>query len=212
MKVSSHLITSSIILLVLLIAWPILMVVSNPTGSIEEQLQWVNANVALYKTQFFLAFLLAPAILYMMLVQIRWAKSRGLFTRLGLILLSVYAVLVSIAYGSQAILIPLLLANGLTEQARLWYFGSPYSITFFIDLTGYFFWAMGTLCIFTSLVYRKGLMKYVGILYVLSAALSIVAFLGLLVESRFMVSMTLPSGLLIIPLAVLTLIGGFKRR
>lgn len=188
------------------------MVVSSPTGSIEEQLQWVSANVALYKTQFFLAFLLAPAILYMMLVQIRWTKSRGLFTRIGLIFLSAYAVLVSIAYGSQAILIPKLLANGLTEQAKLWYFGAPFSITFFIDLTGYFFWALGTLCIFATLIFRKGLMRFIGILYILSAVLSVVAFLGLLFESKVMVSMTMPSGLLIVPVAVLTLIAAFKRR
>jgi hypothetical protein len=211
MKTSRHLIISSIILLILLIAWPILMVISSPSGSIEEQLQWVSANVVLYKTQFFLAFLIAPAIIYMMLVQIRWAKSRGLFTCIGLIFLSAYAVLVSIAYGSQAMLIPKLLASGLTEQARVWYFGAPFSITFFIDLTGYFFWALGTLCIFSTLIFRKGLLMLIGILYILAAVLSIVAFLGLLFESKVMVSMTMPSGLLIIPVAVITLIAGLRK-
>ncbi len=210
MKIYNQLIISSIILLVLLVAWPILMVVSNPTGTNEEQLKWVSSNVALYKTQFFLAFLLAPAILYMMLAQINWTKIRGLFSRLGLIFLSVYVVLVSVAYGSQAILIPRLLANGMIEQSKIWYFGSPHSITLFINLTGYFFWALGTLFVFSSLVYKKGLIKYIGMLYVLSAILSIVAFLGLLADSKFMVSMTMPSGLLIIPIAIITFIEGFK--
>ncbi len=212
MKAQNHLLTSGIIFLVILILWPVLMAISQPSGTFEEQLRWVADNTNHMKWQFFLALLISPAIIYLMAAQLAIANiADKVLLRLGMIFLAVYAALNCISYGSQVVMVPKLLEAGMQEQLALWYFGSEVSIAYFLNQTGYFFWAIGTLVLFSDFISQKGMIRYISILYVVSAVLSIVAFVGLVLNNAALNSMTFPSGLLLLPVGVMTVVWGLRR-
>ena len=212
MKAQNHLLTSGIIFLVILILWPVLMAISQPSGTLEEQLRWVAENTNHMKWQFSLALLISPAIIYLMAAQLTIANiADKVLLQLGMIFLAVYAALNCISYGSQVVLVPKLLDAGMYDQLALWYFGSEVSIAYFLNQTGYFFWAIGTLVLFSGFISQKGMIRYISILYVVSAVLSIVAFVGLVLNNAAMNSMTFPSGLLLLPVGVMTVVWGVKR-
>src|SRR3972149_4229888 len=121
MNYKKHLIISGILFTIVLLLWPVFMMLSQPTGSDEDQLNWVLNHLTLYKIQFFLAFLIAPSIIYLMLAQLgKQVTTENNMIKFGYIFIAGYAVLVSIAYCSQIILVPGLLKNGLIDQAKAW--------------------------------------------------------------------------------------------
>jgi len=130
--------------------------------------------------------------------------------QVGTVFLTVYVALNCISYGSQVVLVPKLLASGMYDQLTLWYFGSEVSIAYFLNQTGYFFWAIGTLVLFSRFVTQKGMIRYISILYVVSAVLSIVAFVGLVINNSTLNSMTFPSGLLLLPVGAMTVVWGLR--
>jgi hypothetical protein len=212
-KPNNHLIISGIIFTLILILWPMLMAISQPSGTLEEQLRWVAENTNHMKWQFSLALLISPAIIYLMTAQLAAAGiADKVLLRLGMIFLAVYVALNCVSYGSQVVLVPRLLASGMYDQLTLWYFGSEVSIAYFLNQTGYFFWAIGTLALFPRFITQKGMIRYISILYVVSAVLSIVAFFGLVLNNTAMNSMTFPSGLLLLPVGVMTVIWGVKSK
>jgi hypothetical protein len=213
MKSNKHLLISGIIFLIILALWPLLMAVSQPSGTFEEQIGWVAENTKLMKWQFFLAMLISPSIIYLMAAQLSAAgDSDEILIMPGMIFLAIYAALNCISYGSQVVMVPKLLEAGMQEQLALWYFGSEVSIAYFLNQTGYFFWAIGTLVLFSRFITQKGMIRYISILYVVSAVLSIVAFLGLVLTNAAMNSMTFPSGLLLLPVGVMTVIWGVRSK
>jgi hypothetical protein len=213
MKTNKHLIISGIIFLIILAIWPLLMAISQPSGTLEEQLKWVAENTNHMKWQFFLALLISPAIIYLMVAQLTIAGiADKVLLRLGMIFLAVYAALNCISYGSQVVLVPKLLEAGMYDQLALWYFGSEVSIAYFLNQTGYFFWAIGTLVLFSRFITQKGMIRYISILYVVSAVLSIVAFVGLILDNAALNSMTFPSGLLLLPVGIMTVVWGVKNK
>jgi len=213
MKSNKHLLISGIIFLVILALWPVLMAVSQPSGTFEVQIRWVAENINLLKWQFFLAMLISPSIIYLMAAQLATAGNPDkILIMPGMIFLAIYAALNCISYGSQVVMVPDLLEAGMQEQLALWYFGSEVSIAYFLNQMGYFFWAIGTLVLFSRFIAKKGMIRYISILYVVSAVLSIVAFLGLVLNNAAMNSMTFPSGLLLLPVGVMTVIWGVKSK
>lgn len=211
MKTNNHLIISGIVFLVVLTLWPVLMGVSQPSGTFEDQIRWVADNTNLMKWQFFLALLISPSIVYLMSSQLTAAGIHDkVLKTAGLIFIAVYAALNCISYGSQVVLVPKMLEVGMQEQLALWHFGSEVSIAYFLNQTGYFFWAIGALLLFSGFVKHKGMIRYISIIYVVSAVLSIVAFAGLVLGNTFLNSMTFPSGLLLLPVGVLTVIWGLR--
>lgn len=211
MKTNNHLIISGIVFLVVLTLWPVLMGVSQPSGTFEDQIRWVADNTNLMKWQFFLALLISPSIVYLMSSQLTAAGIHDkVLKTAGLIFIAVYAALNCISYGSQVVLVPKMLEVGMQEQLSLWHFGSEVSIAYFLNQTGYFFWATGALLLFSGFVKHKGMIRYISIIYVVSAVLSIVAFAGLVLGNTFLNSMTFASGLLLLPVGVLTVIWGLR--
>jgi hypothetical protein len=207
----NHLIFSGIIFTLILILWPLLMAISQPSGTFEEQLRWVADNTNHMKWQFSLAMLISPAIIYLMAAQLTKADiADKVLLRLGMVFLTVYMALNCISYGSQVVLVPKLLEAGLYDQLALWYFGSEVSISYFLNQTGYFFWAIGTLVLFSRYITQKGMIRYISILYVVSAVLSIVAFIGLVINNSTLNSMTFPSGLLLLPVGAMTVVWGLR--
>jgi hypothetical protein len=211
MSANKHLIISGVLFSVVLFTWPILMGMFHPSGTVEEQLIGVSDNISFYKIQFFFAFLISPSIVYMMLSQLnKFPEKNKLSTGLGNIFISVYVVLNCISYGSQVVLVPGFIEQGDMAAARNWYFGSSVSVSYFLNQTGYFFWAVGTIILFIRFLKNKGYSKYIGIIYLISAILSIFAFMGLLINNSFINSITLVSGLVLLPVGILTVIWGYN--
>jgi hypothetical protein len=212
MNINKHLVFSGILFTVVLFLWPILMAISQPTGTLEEQLSWVVENQSYYKLQFTMALLIAPSILYMMIAQFGKAgRLTSLSFRLGVMFLGVYIALNCISYGSQIILVPAMLEAGMTEQVTVWYFNSPVSVSYFLNQMGYFFWSLGVIACFAGLLALKGYIRTLGIIYIVSAVLSILAFLGLIIDNPALNSLTFPSGLLLLPTGIITVLWGIKK-
>jgi hypothetical protein len=213
MNTNKHLIISGVLFTVVLFLWPVFMGLSEPQGTVSEQLEWIGHHTLIYKIQFFFAWLISPSIIYLMFSQLdKYPSDDKPSTKTGMVLLAGYFVLNSIAYGSQMVLLPGLIQNGLNEQAQLWYFGSKVSIPYFLNQMGYGFWAFAALILFARLPGKRGIIKYISLVYLLSAVLSVVAFAGLVAGNRAINSLTLYSGLTLAPVGILTLILGVREK
>lgn len=212
MKDGDHLAFSGILFTLVLVAWPVMLAVARPAGGGDLQLLWVRSHLALFRAQFVLALLIAPALLYMMLAQLRRLAVGGIALRLGLLFLAAYLVLTSVAYASQAVLVPRFLAAGRLEAARSWLFSAPGSIAFFLDQLGYCFWGAAAIVLFYRTWNWQGLSALIAGFYLLSAVLSILAFAGLLLDVPGLLAMTLPAGLVLLPVGVLTVFWGRQAR
>lgn len=211
MDKGTHLVVSGVLFTLVLLVWPILMAIGQPVAGEPEQLLWLSANTGLFKIQFFFAFLICPAMLYMLYAQISsLAEPSPMAVRLGGVFFAVYAVFAGIAYGSQMILIPRLIRAGMEAQARLWYLEASPSIVYFLNQTGYFFWALAILILFVPLLKSSGLTRALSIIYTVSAVLSIVAYLGLIVENDRLNSVTFISGLMLLPAGILGVLSGIR--
>jgi hypothetical protein len=212
MKIDKHLIISGMLFSVVLVAWPVMMAVAKAPGNVEAQLQWVAAHLPLFKAQFFLAFLLAPAIVYMMLAQLaKLQQGEGLGRSFGMVFIVAYVALNSVGYASQAVLVPRFLAAGQAGLARAWYFASPASIAYFVNQLGYCFWGIGVIVLFAKAQRGHGLPAFIASLYLLSALLSLMAFAGLLLDNQVLNNLTMPSGLALLPVGILTAFWGRQR-
>jgi len=212
MSAKKNLIVSGVLFTVVLLAWPLMMVLAKPIGSIGQQLLWVAGHALLYRAQFVLALLLAPAIVYMMLAQLnRRQTADSISRRFGMVFLAAYVVLNSVSYASQAVLLPRFLATGQMDLARAWYFASPWSVAYFINQLGYCFWGIAAIALFFGSFRGQRLPGLIAAFYFLSALLSIFAFAGLLFESQAFMRLTLPSGLVLFPVGILTIAWGLQK-
>ena len=130
--------------------------------------------------------------------------------RLGTAFLAAYLALISVAYLSQVVLVPRFLAAGEASLARAWYFGSHASIAYFVNQLGYCLWGAGALILFLGPLRTNGLPRVIAAFYCLSGVLSLVAFAGLLVENDALNRLTLPGGLMLLPVGILTAIWGMR--
>ncbi len=212
MKTNRHLIISGFLFTIALFLWPIFMGIYQPIGNdIEQQLNWIIENSTIYKIQFFFAFLISPSIIYLMLSQLdKFHFDNHVSKKIGMIFITGYFVLNSISYASQIILVPKFMDSGLIEQAKIWYFMSPSSVSYFINQMGYCFWGIGAMILFSRLVKEKGIIKYLSLIYIISAILSIIAFIGLMIGNEIINSMTLYGGLVLIPIGIMTIIWGLQ--
>ena len=212
-RIASTLFRGGVIFTVIILLWPVLMIASEVTGSIEEQLSQISETPGLYMTNFFWASLIAPSILILMLAFARYVETRKqkpVTYRLSLIFLTGYLVFVSISYMSQYLYLPRLLAEGNIENAVAWYFGNELSRPYFFNQSGYFLFGIAALLIGYRLFFEPLLPKLIGIMLWISGLLCLFAFIGLLlnIEGQGLVSVF--SGLLTLPVGVLSIIWGRK--
>lgn len=211
MKTNKHLIISGIMFTIIIFLWPVLMILSQPPKAESAQMEWVLSNLTIYRLQFFVAFLIGPSIIYLMIAQInKYPDVENLRMISGLIFLTGYLVLISISYASQMTIFPGLLLSGSMEQAKLWYFGSFNSVSYFLNQLGYLFWAVGALILFADTIRKKGMIKYISIIYVISAFLCFVAFAGLISGSETLNSATVFGGLVLVPIGMMTFFWGLR--
>lgn len=187
------------------------MAISQPEGTFEEQIIWLTEHLTLSKIQFFFAFLISPALIYLMIAQFKqFENTDSILSKLGFICLACYLVLNSIAYASQMILVPAFIKASMNQQLQVWYMGAPESVIYFLNQMGYFFWAAGALLLFSASILKTGIIRLISFIYAISALLSIIAFAGLVFESNLMNSMTVISGMVLIPVGILTIIWGIR--
>lgn len=211
MQENKNLIISGILFTIVIFLWPLLMVLFRLPEGMEDHFRWILDHSLEYKSQFFFAFLIGPSTLYLMYSQLdKFPARRMIWLITGTIFLSGYFILCSISYASQMIILPKFLELELTSQARLWYFNAPDSIPYFLNQMGYCFWGAGSLILFTKLIRENGIIKYISILYTIAALLSIAAFAGLIVDNKDINALTLYSGMVLIPVGIMSITWGFS--
>lgn len=212
-KHSRNLIISGTICTIVLFLWPTFMLISSgAAGTIEEKLQMLSQNATLYHLNFMIASLIAPSILFLICIVSRLYKKMQLnfFDTIGVALLVAYSALNALSYISQYSILPKLLANGNIDAAKMWYMENTDSLAYFFNQLGYCFFGIAVMFIFREFLNDKGINKTIGILFYLSGVLSIFAFIGLLMQNKVLNLSTMLSGLLIIPIAILTILSGIK--
>ncbi|HOW44872.1 MAG TPA: hypothetical protein PK919_06840 [Candidatus Aminicenantes bacterium] len=212
MNDNRHLAVSGILFTLVLVAWTVMTALARPADGVDLQLLWTRSHLPLFRAQFVLALLIAPALLYLMLAQLRRLDVGGIFLRLGLLFLAAYLVLSSVSYASQAVLLPRFLAAGRLEAARSWLFSAPGSAAYFLNQLGTCFWGAAAIVLFFRAWNWQGLSALIAGFYLLSAALSILAFAGLLLDVPGLMAMTLPAGLVLFPVGVLTVLWSRQAR
>lgn len=206
-----HLIFSGVFFTTILLLWPILMALSPITGDVEEQIIAISENTQTFQLQFFFAFLIAPAVIYLIFALLyKTPRHSNLFFQFGIISMAVYVALVSVSYGSQMLLVPRLLEAERDLGAAVWLFGSPYSIAYFFNQTGYAFWGFGAIALFEPFTRRQGLQKVIGTLMLVSGILSLIAFAGYMLDISFLNALTILSGIVLLPVGIMTVIMGSK--
>lgn len=210
--VSIHVVISSSLLIVVLIAWVSFMALNPLLGTHSDQLrnlaeQWQN-----FRLNFAIALTIAPVFLYFMVSLHQLVSPSVSITKItGYTIAMFYVVAATFSYGAQLTLVPYYLNQDAIFMAELWYFFNPDSLAYFINQTGYAFWAVAVLVLFWSLFKREGIERWLGALFILSAITSLMAYAGLLAGVPALSFLTLISGVLTLPIAILALVLAIKR-
>lgn len=212
-KIALTLFRGGIFFTLVVLLWPVLMTASEVTGSVEDQLRQVSEDPGLFMGNFFWASLIAPSILVLMLTFARYAEIRkqtSLAYRISLFFLAGYLILVSMSYMSQYLYLPRLLAEGNIEMAIAWYFNNDLSRPYFLNQLGYFLFGIAALIIGFRLFFEPLLPRLIGITLWASGLLCLFAFLGLILHIEWQGLVSVFSGLLTLPVGVMSIIWGRK--
>lgn len=212
-QLGSALIINGIVFSIIIFLWPIIMAIAPGTeGTISEQFSEIASNQVLYQLNFFIASLIGPSILSLMLIFaffIETKKATPILNVLGIIFLIPYIMFVTISYTSQyTYFINLLNSN--VDLANEWYFGNFNSLPYYFNQLGYTFFAIGAIFIGIRFCFDSGVKKAFGIILELCALLSIIAFIGLVLGNKSLNSASIISGLLTLPFGFFAIIIGRK--
>ncbi len=210
---SRNLIISGSIFTFIILLWPVFMALSDGNaGSLEEKVLEISKDGAVYYIGFVNASLIAPsAFALISIVSGLYRKEKkDLFDTIGIVLLIGYCILNSISYISQYSILPRLITAGKINEAIEWLFDKD-SLIYFLNQMGYSLFGMGVIIIFKGFLRAKGIEKILGLIFCISGALSILAFIGLLLQNELLNMLTIFSGLLMVPAGVLTVILGAKK-
>lgn len=214
-SLGKSLILTGLTFTIIILLWPVLMAISGLEGSIEVQFEQIRQNPFLFRLNYILASLIAPSLSSLLIIIalfLKTEKSAPVFNGLGIFFLAPYVVFVSIAYTSQFTLVTNGLLSGNSPQIVQWYFGNFYSVAYFLNQLGYAFFALSGFCIGYRFLFEKSVLRLFGWLLYISSFLSVIAFIGLAINSKSLNSVTVLSGLLVMPLGVIALNIGLKLR
>lgn len=212
-RIGSSLLVQGALFMGVVLLWPIFMTLSRTTGDIQEQLLAITDSRGIYILNFVIASLIAPTLSLIMVTLAFYAPSKRktpILSMFGIILLAPYLTLVSIAYTSQFTILQGFIIQGNLPLAELWFLDNPDSIPYFFNQLGYVFFALSALLIGFKFLYESNIAKAIGTLLWLSAFLSIVAFIGLIIGNELLNFSTIISGMLTIPIGILVMIWGVR--
>lgn len=210
---SRNLIISGSIFTFIILLWPVFMALSDGNaGSLEEKVREISKGGAVYYINFVIASLIAPSAFALISIvsELYRKEKRDIFDTLGIVLLIGYCILNSISYISQYSILPRLITAGKINEAIEWLFDNKDSLVYFLNQMGYSLFGMGVIIIFKGFFRAKGIEKILELIFCISGALSILAFIGLLMQNELLNVLTIFSGLLLVPAGVLTVILGAK--
>jgi hypothetical protein len=208
----------AIIMPAAIVLWATLQAISTHAGSMEEQMNWVARNTALFKMNYPAgSFLTIPSVLllFLMMSQKRAEDKVRVLDILGVVCLVLYFVFIQLSYSSQYLLVPrLITAIPATDTSLMkWFFiGYPSSISALLKMMGYTFMSVGAVTIGFPFVKVRGYSLWISWFLFLSGVAGLIGWL----ESYFELpsnglGMTL-SGLLMIPFCVSILLTTGKTR
>ena len=204
------LLISSGAVIVLVLGWVILMILTAPRGSVEEQLERLRRSSAAYRWNFVNASLIAPPMVTM-LVLIRDVPPRGpgILDGAGTAFLIAYLALITPTYASQYTVLPAVLRKGSAAAWHL-YFGDPESLSYFLGLLAYGLFGVGASLLAPPLVGAGGVWTWAGWTLLGSGVSSILGFAGYAAKSKALEFLNVVGGVLTIPFAALVFAGAFR--
>lgn len=125
---------------------------------------------------------------------------------IGVLFTAAYFPLSTVAYASQYTIVPMLLRDQGPDATKLWYFSSPNSIPFTMDLLAYAILGVGAILISIGLVYQQGVWRWGGIAMLLSGITSIIAFGLHTIESTASIPISLISAVFYVPVPIVAII------
>lgn len=201
---------ASVSLIAVLVCWPIFMALTTFDGTTQQQLLLISDNLILYVINFVVASFISPLFTFVLVVFVLILISEKILNKTILIvaicLLLVYVVLSSISYLSQVFVFSSLVSQQEFTHAPFYYFNNHLSVVFIINQLGYVFFASGVIVVGYKLLFQKGILKSIAIIMFLSAILSILAFIGLLINQPFLQMFSVVSGLFALGLAITILL------
>ncbi|MEA2106311.1 MAG: hypothetical protein U9P82_06270 [Bacteroidota bacterium] len=211
MKISK-LSISAFIFTLLFILWPIFSFISLPTEiSFTEQLNSIQQNKELYILNFVIAFLIAPALVFMLfeLYKKITGNQWNIPAKTGFILYGLFILVVNISYGSQFLYLPFIIDTKPESFVLNWYFYNSHSTVILINQTGYLLWSIATLIIFSRYIFKSSFAFFIVKLLTLAALTQLVATIGLYLNQPNLSVLTFYSALLLIPSGILIIIYSF---
>jgi len=200
----------SVAVLLFVTLWIVLLVTSDASGSVPEQLERLRGSSARYRWSFVNASLIAPALIttIVLLFDVP-ARTRGRFDIVGTVFLSAYLAVISLAYVSQYTLFPRTLAEDALGARRL-YFGDTASVPYMLAMLGYALFGVGAMLLAPPLLGAGGIWVWAGWLLFLSGLTSVVGFVGFAAGAKRVEFLNVIGGVLIVPFAIVVLIGASK--
>ncbi|MGE5630804.1 MAG: hypothetical protein ACM3TR_06860 [Caulobacteraceae bacterium] len=203
-SIYSWLFAISVLFTVLVVLWVVFMMMNRLPGNINEQLGSIKQEPFLYKLTFMNASLISITLVPLMIILGLFVRtvSKGLLDLAGIVFLAPYTLLVSIGYSSQYIVLPRILSESGIDGARLWYFGNPSGIPYFLVFLGYTFFALSALTIGWKYIKGKGIGKVIGFLLWLSGITGIMGFVGMTMNNSFLEQSMTISGAFMLPFGI----------
>ena len=189
------------------VTWVVLMILTAPKGTVEQQLERLGKSSVLYRWTFVNASLIAPLMVTLLLVLQRIPqRPAGLLDSVGTAFIIAYLSLITPTYASQYTVFPALLRKG-SELRTLLYFGNTGSFPHFIALLAYGLFGIGAIVFAFPLTSSGGIWTSVGWVLFASGITSVLGFIGFSMGNRFVQFLNVVGGILVVPFAVLVLAG-----
>jgi hypothetical protein len=184
-----------------------LMPLTVPEGTIDQQLATLSKDTSLYALSFFSASLTSlPLVVMLLLLGLhgRTQSGRSPAAVLGVFLLAPYLVMSTASYVSQYTIFPRLLADLSIVGRSLvksWYYNNPDSVPYMLDSIGFALFGLSALAIGAGLMQRDRLGRAMAWLLLLSGLAALAGFTGYVIDSLWLEIASVGSGLLTLPLA-----------
>ncbi len=209
----------AVVYLVLVVLMTVLNAVAAPSGAtLAAKLADLARDDALYRWGFVAASLVPFVVVAIMTVVglALAAPAQGdgptgarLASWIGVLLVAVYAPLSATAYVSQYTVFPWLLHRD-AGAAALWSFSNQQGLPLTIDLLAYAVWGAGGVFIGWALLQRVGAYRWMGWSLAAAGVLSVIAFVAHTAGSGAAGPLSIASGALTLPFAVVALLLGRK--
>lgn len=209
--IGKWLLITSIAFTTFVVLWVIFMNINQIPGGINQQLVRIKNDSFIYSLTFINASLISITLVPTMIILALFTNiKKGFSNILGVVFQIPYTVLVSIGYSSQYVVLQRILSDAGVDTAKIWYFGNPNGIPYFLVFLGYTFFSISALLIGWGYIKQRGILKSIGWLLLLSGATGIIGFIGMAVRVSILELGMVLSGVVILPFGIITAIYGLK--